>query len=258
MTDMTADRARHEDVRAWRSPVSHYAAARLGRAEVAKSRRATRAHWWAEGVRGLVSYRYADACDVTVLKIGGRVWMTDEPPYVWSLESFARRSKERVLVAGLGLGIVAHQLCGNPAVEEIQIVDREPDVAALVGPLLPRDPRLNVHIGDFDAFMGDASRRDWLPDTVIWDLAVWSRRDRAGRQAEDMLAVPLRVAEAFGPYKRDGERWAERPGWNRGGIEVFVHGLDRDPEGADFVRTEEFRRAREAMFGRPAPREGRS
>lgn len=245
------------ELRRWRTPASPYPASGLGRAEIVKERRGARAYYWAEGVRANLYYRYADACDVTALKIGGRVWMTDEPPYVWSLASFAERSRGRVLVAGLGLGIVVHQLCENPAVDEVVVVEREQDVWGLVGPLLPRDARVGVQISDFYDWLEGAGRRGWFPDTVIWDLAVWSSRERAGAQAQAMLEVAPRVAEALSPVAWDGSgRPSMRPGWPRDGVRVFVHGLDRDPEGEAFVKTEEFRRAREAVSAGQARAKG--
>lgn len=36
--------------------------------------------------------------------------MVDDPPHFWSMQDYTRKSIGNVLVAGLGLGLVTHEL----------------------------------------------------------------------------------------------------------------------------------------------------
>lgn len=151
------------------------------------------------------------------------------------------------LVAGLGLGIVVHQLAKNPAVTHIDVVDRELDVIRLVQPLLPPDPRIHVHHDDFYKWMERAAQGDYAPDTMIWDLAVGTK----GKMSEGREIVFVRhmIAAHFGTHKYDlsQRKFVERPNYKP--FDIFVHGVDRDPVGEAFVKTREFRRASAIMRG---------
>jgi hypothetical protein len=229
------------EIRGYTSPVSHYPKRKLGKAEIGKSRRGRGSSYWMEGVRGYTIGRYTTSAQITTLKIGGQVWMTDEPMYVWSLESFAERSYGSVLVAGLGLGIVVHQLLRNPSVTEVNVVELEKDVIRLVQPLLPQDKRLHVLHDDFNWFVDRVSTEtEYVPDTIIWDLAV--RQGKVQINCHQMPFLKLLLQDKFGPKRWNGKKWVERK--DPKDVKVFVHGLDRDPVGEAFVKTEEFMTAR--------------
>lgn len=198
----------------WRSPVSDYPISSLGKAKIAKHRNGAKAWFFCEGVKGYLYYKYSKPAYTTTLKISNRIWMTDQPPYTWSLQSYAERSSGDVLVAGLGLGIVVHFLCGNPAVKSITVIDHERDVIKLVKPLLPKDPRLSVVHDDFYRYMfADEERRDVL----IWDLGLWAGGKKSfGR---DWIGTIEPVARA-----KYGDQ-----------IKVFRHGLDRDIDGQAWI-----------------------
>lgn len=236
-------------IRDWKSPATDYPARKMGRAEIVK-RRNTRGDYYMEGVRGYLYAHYPKGIPITVLKIRGKVWMTDDPQYVWSLQSFAERAKGKVLVAGLGLGIVAHQLCQNPAVTQIDVIDRDMDVIRLVTPLIPQDGRLHIHHDDFYEWCQRASDdSDYNPDTVIWDLAVGTPDGMT--EGKEIVVVPAIVATRFGSHRWDlkTRTWVERKDWHP--IEnVFVHGVDRDPVGEEFAKTEEFRRVHRLRKGK--------
>ena len=224
----------------FKSPVDHYPASKHGKVEITKLRRGTRATYWAEGVEGKLFYKYATPATLTVLKINRCIWMVDEVPFVLSLASFAERSKGHVLVAGLGLGIVVHQLVKNPAVTRITVVDRDADVIALVKPLLPVDPRIKIVKGDFYLHVEKMAKRQEVPDTVIWDLGV--ARGGTITEGKEIAIVPVILAAKFAPpWIPDGEKW--KPAYPAKQFDVFVHGIDRDPVGEKFVKTEEFKRA---------------
>ena len=236
MRDRTCILSSHE------SPISHYTKRKIGRASITKARHTKGSVFWAEGVRGFLYYEYSKAVEVTCLKIGRKIWMSDDWTYLESLKSFAERANGKVLVAGLGLGIVVHLLVKNPAVTHIDVVDRELDVIRLVQPLLPEDPRIHVHHEDFYAWCDRASMMtDYVPEAVIWDLAVASK-DKGLHEGRELPVASLLIHGRFNHMKWDGETWLERKGFTP--PKIFVHGLDRDPEGEAFVHTNEFGRAR--------------
>lgn len=62
------------------------------------------------------------------------VVMSNTPMEVRTNTPFLRRAKGKVLINGLGLGMVLHALVGNPAVTHITVVEIDKDVIALTAP----------------------------------------------------------------------------------------------------------------------------
>lgn len=230
----------------FKSPVDHYPDKKLGCAEIKHTKKGTKGTYFGEGVRGMTFYRFAKTVQIVSLKINQKVWMTSDCTYTFSLESFAERSSGRVLVAGLGLGIVVHQLVKNPAVTEIIVVDREQDVIDLVGPLLPKDARIKIVHEDFDLFTDRMSMQDWSPDTILWDLAVWSSRKEQLANQNRVCFQRVILGAKFMPMYWDGKAWQKRTSHNPK-LKIFIHGLDRDPVGEKFVKTKGFQQVREAI-----------
>jgi hypothetical protein len=70
---------------------------------------------------------------------------------------------KRVLINGLGLGLVAHAALTYPRVEHVDVVEYDPEIIELVGQYLTADPRVTIHLGD-------AYDISW-PQGTRWDLA---------------------------------------------------------------------------------------
>lgn len=116
----------------------------------------------------------------TGLYIRGLLWMSDTPDeqrdHLGFLGAVDRMDAPRVLVNGLGLGMVVRALCNIDTVETIDVVDNHPDVIALVGPLVTaygaeRGKTVNVHLGD--AHTPAAT----FPKGIEWDAAwhdIWA------------------------------------------------------------------------------------
>jgi len=83
----------------------------------------------------------------------------------------AQRAHGKVLVGGLGLGLIVHYLLRNPRVTRIDVVEIHSDVIKLISPKIPEDPRLRIHQGD----VFDPEWRAKQYDTVILDLWVGTR-----------------------------------------------------------------------------------
>lgn len=200
----------------WKTPATAYPKSKIGKAEIVKWRKGGKeTYFFGEFVNAVDFYRHAKRVTITGLEIGGKVWMSDDWPYVTGLNSFAERSAGDVLVGGLGLGLVVHALVRNPEVKKITVLEIEPDVIKLVGPLLPKDDRIKIVEDDFYPFLkGDLVRRD----AVIWDLGVWEGEDDPGIGRHEQLIIPALCWAQYGDQ-----------------VKVFRHGFDRDPVGDAFV-----------------------
>lgn len=226
------------DLDKWESPVTGYPPLTHGAVQLRKRRIKAGSYFFAEGVRGFLFYHPTKSISFTELLISGKVWMVDSPEYVWSLESFAERAHGKVLVAGLGLGIVVHQLVKNPKVTDITVVEINADVIAAVECFLPRDKRIHIVHDDFYKFIKtDRKQRD----TVIWDLAVLSPDDSIN--LGELLTIHPVAKQKYGDE-----------------VAVFAHGYDRDPVGEKFVREQHqrFKEVKEAVCGGSRFRRGRS
>jgi len=68
-----------------------------------------------------------------------QTWMVDEPAHWIMMATLAGRViGPSVCVAGLGLGLMLHCLADREDITDILIVEQNPDVIALIGPLMPR------------------------------------------------------------------------------------------------------------------------
>lgn len=151
-------------------PEGEHGAASLRRFTVSRSD----AEW--ERLRAITGRgRGAPEGDYTGLYRNGRLWMSDTPdekrdhlPFLWAVQ---RREAARVLVNGLGLGMVARALVTLPCVRHVDVCDIDPDVVALVGPHLIEWGA--AHDSTVNVVLGDAHQPAQLyPPGTRWD-AVW-------------------------------------------------------------------------------------
>ncbi len=139
------------------------------------------------------------------------VWMSDEPQELRQCAEWLRSVKPRgrVLVGGLGLGVVASWLARLPTVRHVEVVELEQDVVDLVA---VRQSGYTVRRDDIAEFLRRAP--EWLWDFAFldtwrgtneatwWDTVMPLRRivgNRFGRQrvhcwAEDMMLGQVRRA----------------------------------------------------------------
>lgn len=96
------------------------------------------------------------------------VVMSDTPAEAWEHQD-ALLAKGRVLVAGLGVGLVAGSLAAKDDVSEVVVVEIDQDVIDLVGPYYHDNPKITIVKGDiFDYLSSPAGAFDfaWFD---IWD-----------------------------------------------------------------------------------------
>jgi hypothetical protein len=77
--------------------------------------------------------RYTPAGEYTALKHRGETVMSDVPDEMRDLLEVVRRAKGKVLVNGLGLGVVLKALLEKDEVEEVTVIEKELAVIELVG-----------------------------------------------------------------------------------------------------------------------------
>jgi len=162
----------------WVTPASAYPEEQIGDYRVGKMQCRT-ARYNNQGIDGYKSYVLPKPITVTTLEElrGGKWqhWMVDNPTNYRAMQKYAEMASGCVLTTGLGLGLLAHDLCKNDKVESVTIVEMSPAVIALVQKHLPRDNRLKVVWGDFWQYiLCDSNKWDW----IIVDLWVYTNYER--------------------------------------------------------------------------------
>lgn len=95
---------------------------------------------------------YREAGTLTQLDIDGIGWMFDTTHEKWLNRRALQRAKGRVLLGGLGLGMILWPILGKSEVERVDVLELSLDVIRLVLPSLERHPRFDkLHIIEGDA-----------------------------------------------------------------------------------------------------------
>jgi len=93
--------------------------------------------------------------------------MTDTPPEIKDITNVliqAQARGGRVLINGLGLGMVLKAVLSFPNITHVDVVEQSPDVIKLVAPTYNSDSRVAIH-------QGDAYTIEW-PEGTRWNV-VW-------------------------------------------------------------------------------------
>jgi hypothetical protein len=143
------------------------------------------------------------------------IWMSDVPPEIWSMwdaiEALRDTACRRVLITGLGLGVIVKHALRQPHIRRVDVVELSADVLRLVRPHY-RDRRLHVHHGDaLTIDLGlrrtwDFAYHDYWKDVTAANLpamhAVMERyAGRVGHQRCWRQAACIRMAW------EEGDRW---------------------------------------------------
>lgn len=82
--------------------------------------------------------RYSGEITLRQLFFKDSLWMSDTPSELSDMQELTRKAdKGHVLVAGLGMGIVATMLAQKERVERVTVVEIAPEVVQMVSPYLP-------------------------------------------------------------------------------------------------------------------------
>jgi len=153
-------------VREWKTV--DYPVKSLGTASITKVKYGRGNTYLMEGVDGYELLKVTKTIIVTQLRINGKVVMVDDPMHWMGMKRLAEACKGRVLIGGLGLGLIHHHLVANKDVKSVDVVEINKDVIDLIKPLLPDDARVKIHHDDVFAYK-------WVHgdyDTIILDLWV--------------------------------------------------------------------------------------
>ena len=110
----------------------------------------------------------------TKLTASGRVLISDTPGDLGTYVDICERLTGRVLINGLGLGVVVRRALELPEVTHVDIVELSAEVITLVAPTYDKDRRVRVHLGD-------ARNYPW-PDDAYWEVVwhdIWSTQSAA-------------------------------------------------------------------------------
>lgn len=127
----------------------------------------------------------------TRLIVGNTLWMTDAEYECWTNQKFVEAARGDVLIAGLGLGLILGPALAKPGVRSVTVIEREPDVVALIEPTY-KCPKLSVVVAD---------AREWTPPAKAFDciyLDIWPSVPDADDRA-DILSLKMKYRRALRP-----------------------------------------------------------
>lgn len=143
------------NINEWQTPASLYLNNKIGNARIIHS-------YYDKGfynnynVNGHDYFRVTKPISITELQLkedsSWKTWMVDDPPHWWSMQNYSRNSYGNVLVAGLGLGLVTHELLNNVDVNLITVIEINKDVINLISPLLPEPENVKFEIINEDFY----------------------------------------------------------------------------------------------------------
>ncbi len=156
----------------WHTPATDYLEAGIKDYRIRRSpcARGSVCRYW--GMDGYLTFRVSKRIPITTLqeRRGSKwyTWMIDDPPQQRAMEIYAQHMKGRVLVAGLGLGLILHELAKNPDVKHVLCLEKSADVIRLITPkishlLQPEKGKCMLYVSQDDFY--NFIRRD----TSHWD-----------------------------------------------------------------------------------------
>ena len=165
-----------------------------------------------EGVSGYEFFELLKDIVVTELRINNEVVMVDDPMHWIGMQRLAEACEGKVLIGGLGLGLILHHFINNKKVTSIDVVEINKDVINLIKPLLPQDNRvkiLNDDIFNYEYVHGDYG-------TIVLDMWVRGKADKQTKLAG--------LENAYSPMMMSYLRFK----FNNPRSKIFVWGL-RNP-----------------------------
>ena len=100
------------------------------------------------------------------LHVNGRLMMSDTGMERISNKPFINNATGKVLIAGLGIGLIIHNTLPNNSITEITVIEKYQDVIDLVAPKF-NDPRLNIICADIHTWEPPKGTKY---DTIYFDI----------------------------------------------------------------------------------------
>jgi hypothetical protein len=166
-------------------------------------------------VRGYKFFEVTKQIAVTSLEIKKdktwETWMVDDPPHWWSMQDYARDSIGRVLVVGLGLGLIIHGLVDNIDIDSITVIERNKDVIDLISPLLPeaKDVDFKIINMNFYDFIHESEEEFDRLIVDMWTSGSKEETEKILREEVEPLAVYLKIKypDASATFHGFGIEW---------------------------------------------------
>lgn len=188
------------DINFWKTPATEYPKIELGSARIVREDY-KRGYYRNYGVRGINVFKVTKPIPVTSLEIKDRegkwhTWMVDDPPHLWSMYDYGKNSRGRVLIAGLGLGLIIWGLENNVDVNSITVVEMNKDVIDLITPMLPIEKITGAGVDfriinqDFYDFLKE-TKEDF--DRIIVDLWTTGSKEETEKILEEEVLPLVRV-----------------------------------------------------------------
>jgi hypothetical protein len=153
-------------------------------------------------LRMAMSGRSTKPGEYTALYVDGRLWMSDTDAeysdHLPAIREIRREHTSRVLINGLGIGMVVQAALNCEHVERIDIVEFDQRVIDLVGPHYTRDPRVTIHQADAYTIKWDREAN--------WDVA-W--HDIWADLCTDSLPLMTKLHRKYGKRVRWQGSWGK-------------------------------------------------
>jgi len=175
----------------WQTPATNYEEREVGgfRLKLSKYRRSNVYPYW--GMDGYLFFKCVKTVPVMLLqeRVNGKwkQWMVDDPPNYRAMQIYCEAAEGRVLCAGLGLGLMLHELEKNKKVTQVVTVERSQEVIDLVWNYCPKAKSYLV-IQDFWEFT-HKNEEQW--DMILADL--WVSRSKQDKVRLFYEIIPLAV-----------------------------------------------------------------
>jgi spermidine synthase len=114
-------------------------------------------------------YSYVPPGDYTRLMRDDTVVMSDTPMELSTNSQIIRAAQGRVLLNGLGIGMVLQRILAKSEVEHVTVVEISEDVIKLVGPSFATDPRVTIVRADALEYAPPVGERFDAVWHDIWD-----------------------------------------------------------------------------------------
>lgn len=133
------------------------------------------------------------------LRRGKTIVMTNTPMEVMTNREAYNRATGRVLINGLGLGMLLEAILSKPDVTYVRVIEKEQDVIDLVGPHFAHDPRVEIVCADALEYKPEKGEHFDFAWHDIWDTI-----------GEDNLPEMATLGRRYGKRRCADQGWWAR------------------------------------------------